>query len=80
MDLESRGGWNELMAHKLIEETLNAQVAWRNPKCKNLPRKPSCVVKPTRTNLLFLSTFGTWGLPFISYASNGLLVKGLLHD
>jgi hypothetical protein len=35
VDLESRGGWNELVAHKLIEETLNAQVGQRNPKCKN---------------------------------------------
>lgn len=60
VDLESRGGWNELMAHKLIEETLNAQVAWRNPKCKNLLCKPSCVVKPTRTNLLF--SFNFWHL------------------
>ncbi len=60
VDLEPRGGWNELMAHKLIEETLNAQVAWRNPKCKNLLRKPSCIVKPTRTNLLF--SFNFWHL------------------
>jgi hypothetical protein len=75
VDLESGGGWNELLAHKLIEETLNAH-AWRNPKCKNLLCKPRCVVKPTRTNLLFSFNFWHLGIfPSFPMQAMGFLTK-----
>ncbi len=65
VDLESRGGWNELMAHKLIEETLNAQVAWRNPECKNLiyKSKHGAVSVGSAWKILSIIARSLWSFP-----------------